>query len=110
MFDQFRKDILSVHDGIMSPTRAVDEAMWFNNIKRAPFRRVMPNKPYNGWKFFVLGDALYRTVVNFFWDDGLVLNAKACAKHPCKFGGACVQRFLELVETKKLRLAVDRLV
>ena len=110
MFDQFRKDILAVHDGIMSPTGAVDEAMWFNNIKRAPFRRVMPNKPYNGWKFFVLGDALYRTVVNFFWDDGLVLNAKKCASNPVKFGGACVQRLLEPVKTKKLRLAVDRLV
>ena len=110
MFDQFRKDILAVHDGIMSPTGAVDEATWFNNIKRAPFRRVMPNKPYNGWKLFVLGDAEYRTVVNFSWDDDLVLNAKKCANNPCKIDGACVQRLLELMKTKKLRFAMNRLV
>ena len=109
MFNQFRKDILAVHDGIMRPTRAINEAWWFNNIKRAPFR-VMPNKPYNGWKLFVLGDVEHRTVVNFFWDDDLMLNAKKCAKNPCKFGGACVQRLLEPVKTKKLRLAADRLV
>jgi hypothetical protein len=110
MFDQFRSDILTVHDGVMSPTGDIDEAKWLNNIKRAPFRRVMPNKPYNGWKFFVLGDAETRTVVNFFWDDGLVINAKKCASHPCKFGGASVQLLLEPVKTTKLHLAVDRLV
>ena len=66
MFNQFHRDILGVHDGAMSPTGAIDEAMWFNNIKQAPFRHVMPKEPYNGWKFFVLGDAETRTVVNFF--------------------------------------------
>ena len=110
MYNQFRRDILAVHDGVMSPIGAIDEAMWFNNVKRAPFRRVMPNKPYNGWKFFVLGDAETRTVVNFFWDDGRLLNAKKCANNPCKFGGACAQLLLELVSTTKLHLAVDRLV
>ena len=110
MFDQFHRDILAVHDGIMSPTGAIGEAMWFNNITRAPFRRVMPNKPYDSWLFFVLGDAEHRTVVNFFWDDSLVLNAKTCAKDPCELCGACVQRLLEPVKTKKLCLAVNRLV
>ena len=110
MFNQFHEDILAVHDGIMSPTGAIDEAMWSNDIKRAPFRRAMPNKPYNGWKFFVLGDAEYRTAVNFFWDDDIALNAKKCANNPCKFGGACVQRLLKPVKTMELSLAVDRLV
>jgi hypothetical protein len=59
---------------------------------------------------FVLGDAETRTVVNFFWDDGLVINAKKCANNPCKFGGACVQLLLGPVKTTKLHLAVDRLV
>ena len=108
MFDLFRESILGIHHGLMHARGAIDEAMLFNNIKRSPFRRVMPNKPYNGWKFFVLGDAVTRTVVNFFWDDGIALNATVAKNNPCKFGGAVVQRLLADVTTTVMRIALDR--
>ena len=108
MLNLFRESILGVHHGLMHARAAIDEAMFFNQIKRAPFRRCMPCKPYDGWKFFVLGDAVTRTVVNFFWDDGITLNAKICKNNPCKFGGAIVQRLLADVETLTSRIALDR--
>ena len=110
MFNQLCRDILVVHDGIMSQTGAIGKAMWFNNIKHVPFHHLMPNKPYNGCNLFVLGGAETRTIVNFFWDDGLVINVKKCVGNPCKFGGTCMQLLLKLMKTTKLHLAVDRLV
>lgn len=85
---------------------AADEAMLPNQIKRAPAMRCMPMKPCSkGWKFFVLGDRITRTVVSFFWDDGIALNAKVvkATGNPCQFGGACIQRLFEDVKMTGVR-------
>ena len=66
----------------------VDEAMGACSIRRAPYQRLMPDKPITrGWKFWVLADAKTGCMVDLYLDDH-TLRTEHTNALPEKFGGA----------------------